>query len=57
MQFRRNVYEYSTKKLRPHFRMQSEREQTLVVLWLWFTRYIGGRPKFDFKTMPNKNLH
>ena len=24
-----------------------------VVLWLWFTRYIGGRPKFDFETMPN----
>ena len=20
---------------------------------LWFTRYIGGRPKFDFQTMPN----
>ena len=24
-----------------------------MVLWLWFTRYIGGRPKFDFQTMPN----
>ena len=24
-----------------------------VVLWLWFTSYIGGRPKFDFQTMPN----
>ena len=23
-----------------------------VVLWLWFTRYIGGLPKFDFQTMP-----
>ena len=23
-----------------------------VVLWLWFTRYIGGRPKFDLETMP-----
>ena len=21
----------------------------IVVLWLWFTRYVGGRPKFDFK--------
>ena len=20
-----------------------------MVLWLWFTRYVGGRPKFDFK--------
>ena len=20
---------------------------------LWFTRYIGGRPKFDLKSMPN----
>ena len=30
MQFRRNVYEYSKKKLRHHFRMQSEREQTLI---------------------------
>ena len=25
----------------------------LCVLWLWFTCYIGGRPKFDFETMPN----
>ena len=25
----------------------------VVVLWLWFTSYIGGRPKFDFQTMPN----
>ena len=24
-----------------------------VVLWLWFTRYIGGRPKFDLKSMPS----
>ena len=24
-----------------------------VVLWLWFTRYIGGHPKLDFQTMPN----
>ena len=23
-----------------------------MVLWLWFTRYIGGRPKFDLETMP-----
>ena len=23
-----------------------------VVLWVWFTRYIGGRPKFDLETMP-----
>ena len=30
MQFRRNVYEYSTKNSAHHFRMQSEREQTLV---------------------------
>ena len=34
MQFRRNVYEYSTKKLRHHFRMQSEREQTLATYML-----------------------
>ena len=23
-----------------------------VVLWVWFTHYIGGRPKFDLETMP-----
>ena len=32
MQFRRNIYEYSTKKSAHHFRMQSKREQTLVKL-------------------------
>ena len=32
MQFRRNVYEYSTgKNSAYHFRMQSEREQTVVI--------------------------
>ena len=33
MQFRRNVYEYLTKNSAHHFRMQSEREQTLVKLY------------------------
>ena len=23
-----------------------------VVLWVWFTRHIGGRPKFDLEPMP-----
>ena len=31
MQFRRNVYEYSAKNSTYHFRMQSEREQTLGI--------------------------
>ena len=24
-----------------------------MVLWLWFTCYIGRHPKFDFRAMPN----
>ena len=43
MQFRRNVYEYSTKKSAHHFRMQSEHEQTLV------TKILKLKLKFKLK--------
>ena len=43
MQFRRNVYEYSMENSAHHFRMQSEREQTLARFQPWtMTQHTGA---------------
>ena len=47
MQFRRNVYEYSTKYSAHHFHMQSEREQTLVAC----NATVGVNIKFPYRTV------
>ena len=43
MQFRRNVYEYSTKNSAYHFRMQSERKQTLVIIVAISSSTVGSQ--------------